>query len=95
MSTTNIKKTELRKTGGGPPSATFSQAEQLDIANNKERPIMEGVKGAVTSDPGASSVSTIDVVLYQLFDCSVEKKSMQFTLMSYVQFRGIIFLPLL
>ena len=46
---------EIRKTGGGPPPAEYTVAEELALSNNKGRPIMDGVSGAVQSDPGACS----------------------------------------
>lgn len=65
------KKAELRKTEG---HIFTSRA----VDHNKEKPVMEGIEGAVTSDPGGSSGSTL-FVIYQLFEiilCSFHSSPM-------------------
>ena len=52
------KKSSLKKTGGGAPTEGYTAAEELALANNEGRPLMEGVEGGVTSDPGGGSSST-------------------------------------
>ncbi|KAI9527296.1 hypothetical protein NQZ68_032167 [Dissostichus eleginoides] len=50
----NRKKKDKRKTGGGPPPADFTPAEELALSNNEGRPLMVGVEGGVSTDPGGS-----------------------------------------
>ncbi|XP_072566395.1 uncharacterized protein [Paramormyrops kingsleyae] len=61
MTSANKKKLSIKATGGGPPPEAFSRAEELAVANNVGRPIMEGVEGGVRSDPGASDMCTLYV----------------------------------
>ena len=49
----NRKKNDRKKTGGGPPTVDYTPAED----NNQGRPIMDGVAGGVTSDPGQGTSS--------------------------------------
>ncbi|XP_073711474.1 uncharacterized protein [Misgurnus anguillicaudatus] len=58
----NRKKCEIRKTGGGPPPPEYTVAEELALSNNKGRPIMDGIAGAVQSDPGAGSSKQVTLV---------------------------------
>ncbi|KAL7385936.1 hypothetical protein ABVT39_002109 [Epinephelus coioides] len=51
----NRKKNEMRKTGGGPAPPQYTASEELALANNEGRPIMEGIEGGIKSDPCASS----------------------------------------
>ena len=51
----NKKKKDQRKTGGGPPPAEFTPAEELALSNNEGRPLMVGVEGGFSTDPGCSS----------------------------------------
>ncbi|KAF3859015.1 hypothetical protein F7725_021414 [Dissostichus mawsoni] len=51
----NRKIKEQRKTGGGPPPAEFTPAEELALSNKKGRPLMVGVEGGFSTDPGGSS----------------------------------------
>jgi len=51
----NKKRNEQRKTGGGPPPAAFTPAEELALSKNVGRPLMAGVEGGVSTDPGGSS----------------------------------------
>ncbi|KAL6481350.1 hypothetical protein MHYP_G00094300 [Metynnis hypsauchen] len=38
-------------TGGGPPVAAFTPAEELALEQNSRRPIIVGIEGGITSDP--------------------------------------------
>ncbi|KAI9523789.1 hypothetical protein NQZ68_024311 [Dissostichus eleginoides] len=49
------EKKDQRKTGGGPPPAEFTPAEELALSNKKGRPLMVGVEGGFSTDPGGSS----------------------------------------
>ncbi|KAJ4919291.1 hypothetical protein JOQ06_021584 [Pogonophryne albipinna] len=51
----NKKKKDQRRTGGGPPPAEFTPAEELALSNNEGRPLMVGVEGRFSTDPGGSS----------------------------------------
>ncbi len=42
------KKTEVAGTGGRPPPANFTPAEELEI--NKGRPVLEGIEGGTSSE---------------------------------------------
>lgn len=55
LSSANRKKNEMRKTGGGPAPPQYTASEELALANNEGRPIMEGIEGGIKSDPCASS----------------------------------------
>ncbi len=46
---------DIRKTGRGPSPPGYTVAEELALSSNKGRPIMDGITGAVQSDPGAGS----------------------------------------
>ena len=50
----NRKKNYAKKTGGGPPPQDFTPAEELALSSNEGRPMMEGVEGGISSDPGGS-----------------------------------------
>ncbi|XP_067114827.1 uncharacterized protein [Osmerus mordax] len=54
----NRKKSEVKKTGGGPHPQDFTPAEELALSSNQGRPIMEGVEGCISSDPGGSRSDT-------------------------------------
>ncbi|KAF4117744.1 hypothetical protein G5714_002297 [Onychostoma macrolepis] len=56
------KKCDIRKTGGGPPPPEYTVAEELALSSNKGRPIMDGITGAVQSDPGAGSSKQVTLV---------------------------------
>ncbi|XP_052460290.1 uncharacterized protein LOC128018666 isoform X2 [Carassius gibelio] len=43
------KKTEVAGTGGGPPPASFTPAEELALEINKGRPVLEGIEGGTSS----------------------------------------------
>ncbi|XDV21067.1 hypothetical protein PO909_026248 [Leuciscus waleckii] len=43
------KKTEVAGTGGGPPPASFTTAEELALEINKGRPVLEGIEGGTSS----------------------------------------------
>ena len=45
----------MKKTGGGPAPPQYTASEELALANNEGRPIMEGIEGGIHSDPCASS----------------------------------------
>ncbi|KAL6473228.1 hypothetical protein MHYP_G00194160 [Metynnis hypsauchen] len=45
------KKTATAATGGGPPVAAFTPAEELALEQNSRRPIIVGIEGGITSDP--------------------------------------------
>ncbi|KAJ8007605.1 hypothetical protein DPEC_G00095760, partial [Dallia pectoralis] len=53
---------EIRKTGEGPPPAEYTVAEELALSNNKGRPVMDGVSGAVQSDLCAGSSTQVTLV---------------------------------
>lgn len=59
--TANKKKASMKATGGGTAPESFTQAEELAIANNSGRPIMEGVEGGMQSDPGAVDMCSLYV----------------------------------
>lgn len=44
------KKTEVARTGGGPPPANFTPAEELALEINKGRPVHEGIEGGTSSE---------------------------------------------
>ncbi|KAJ4925639.1 hypothetical protein JOQ06_018364 [Pogonophryne albipinna] len=48
------EKKDQRKTGGGPPPAECTPAEELALSNNEGRPLMVGVEGGFSTDPGGS-----------------------------------------
>ena len=54
----NRKKNEATTTGGGPPPKGFTPAEELALSSNQGWPLMEGVEGGISSDPGGSSSQT-------------------------------------
>ncbi|XP_063743191.1 uncharacterized protein LOC134866909 isoform X2 [Eleginops maclovinus] len=56
----NKKKVEIRRTGGGRAPDSFTLAEELALANNSGRVMMDGVAG-VQSNPGAAEMSTLYV----------------------------------
>ncbi|KAL7373984.1 hypothetical protein ABVT39_018864 [Epinephelus coioides] len=53
----NRKKNQRKQTGLGGPSQEYTPAEELALAKNEGRPIMDGVEGGVASVPGSTSVS--------------------------------------
>ena len=48
----------MKETGGGFPPKDFTPAEELALSSNQGRPMMEGVQGGMSSDPGGSSSAT-------------------------------------
>lgn len=53
----NKKKAEMQKTGGGPPGPELTPAEELALANNRGRPIMQGIAGGSSSGEVAAGVN--------------------------------------
>lgn len=49
------KSVTFGKLGEGHPPPEYTVAEELALSSNKGRPIMDGITGAVQSDPGAGS----------------------------------------
>ncbi|KAJ8286291.1 hypothetical protein GJAV_G00036780 [Gymnothorax javanicus] len=47
---TAVKKAHASGTGGGPPTAEFTPAEELALDLNRGRPILEGIPGGITTD---------------------------------------------
>lgn len=47
----NRKKAEARKTGGGPPPAALTEAEEMALSQQSMRPVAEGIPGGSSSDP--------------------------------------------
>ncbi|XP_026132740.1 uncharacterized protein LOC113111830 isoform X2 [Carassius auratus] len=52
------KKTEVAGTGGGPPPASFTPAEELALEINKGRPVLEGIEGGTSSKIISRSISS-------------------------------------
>lgn len=54
MFAANRKKNDARKRGGGDYAGRgdYTSAEELAIANNEGRPLMEGMEGGISSGPG-------------------------------------------
>ncbi|XP_026077714.1 uncharacterized protein LOC113055541 isoform X2 [Carassius auratus] len=52
------KKTEVAGTGGGPPPASFTPAEELALEINKGRPVLEGIEGGTSSKMISRSISS-------------------------------------
>ncbi|XP_077091370.1 uncharacterized protein LOC143742400 [Siphateles boraxobius] len=50
------KKSEVAGTGGGPPIANFTPAEELALDLNKGRPVIEGIEGGTASGSIPSSI---------------------------------------
>ncbi|KAG1944952.1 retrotransposable element [Pimephales promelas] len=50
------KKSEVAGTGGGPPTANFTPAEELALDLNKGRPVIEGIEGGTASGSIPSSI---------------------------------------
>ncbi|XP_076865685.1 uncharacterized protein LOC143517263 [Brachyhypopomus gauderio] len=48
------KKTATAATGGGPPVAALTPAEDLALQQNSRRPIIVGIEGGTSSDPVCS-----------------------------------------
>ncbi|CAB1435294.1 unnamed protein product [Pleuronectes platessa] len=51
VQTANRKKAEARKTGGGPPPAALTEAEEMALSQQSMRPVAEGIPGGSSSDP--------------------------------------------
>ncbi|CAL8352003.1 unnamed protein product [Boreogadus saida] len=51
VQTANRKKAEARKTGGGPPPAPLTVAEEMALSQQSMRPVAEGIPGGSSSDP--------------------------------------------
>ncbi|KAI9523786.1 hypothetical protein NQZ68_024308 [Dissostichus eleginoides] len=66
----NAKINEQRKTGGGPPRADFTPAEEPALSNNEGRPLMVGVEGGFSTDPGGSSSHHLFIQEQQI--CPIE-----------------------
>ncbi|XP_042357002.1 uncharacterized protein LOC121953829 isoform X2 [Plectropomus leopardus] len=45
------KKAKAQKMGGGPPSAPFTQAEELDVSQSSGQPVEEGILSDSSSEP--------------------------------------------
>ncbi|XP_053268587.1 NACHT, LRR and PYD domains-containing protein 12 isoform X29 [Pleuronectes platessa] len=51
VQTANRKKAKARKTGGGPPPAALTEAEEMALSQQSMRPVAEGIPGGSSSDP--------------------------------------------
>ena len=47
----NWKNAEARQTGGGPPPAALTEAEEMALSQQSMRPVAEGIPGGSSSDP--------------------------------------------
>ena len=47
----NRKNAEARQTGGGPPPAALTEAEEMALSQQSMRPVAEGIPGGSSSDP--------------------------------------------